>query len=512
MFIVNAEAFVRLNVLNREEIMNSMNTMKGRKNGAHVLAALIPALALLGCMGGDDGKDGVHSSIRTTVEPAGENCANGGIKIEVLLDGEVQNEQTQYICNGNNGANGQGTHGADAAIQTAPEPAGANCANGGIKIEVFLDDVLQTDQTQYICNGTDGQGGTDGTNTAIRTSVEEPGAHCANGGIKAEVFLDDVLQTDQTQYICNGTDGQGGASGINAAIRTSVENPGTHCANGGIKVEVLLDGAVQENETKYICNVENGQDGRDGCDGGYHYEEHMNGCIPNGFVGIPAGSFVLTHNTYLYHESDAVMLAAFALGKAPVSVEEFQKCVAAGACTEENYDTAEDNRWICNYNRGEAWLNHPMNCVYWNGAKEYCEWIGGRLPTEEEWEYAATHNGTEHLNTTYAFGNTLEHCVTANYFDSPSYCNGTEATANTYWGTAAIGTYSPAGDSPLGLVDMTGNVNEWTSSQYSASNYNKVLKGGGWGENADYMPIASRIYFDRGTGKYYGGMRCVMGL
>ena len=156
--------------------MNSMNTMKSRKNCVHILAALIPALALLSCGGSDgaDGQNGTISTIRTSAEPAGENCANGGIKIEVLLGDVLQTDQTQYICNGNNGANGQGTNGTNTTIQTAPEPAGANCANGGIKIEVLVDDVLQADQTQYICNGTNGQGGADGTNTAIRTSAENP--------------------------------------------------------------------------------------------------------------------------------------------------------------------------------------------------------------------------------------------------------------------------------------------------------------------------------------------------
>ena len=105
--------------------------------------------------------------------------------------------------------------------------------------------------------------------------------------------------------------------------------------------------------------------------------------------------------------------------------------------------------------------------------------------------------------------------MTANYFDgnnssnSTKYCDGTREVVS-YVGTAAIGTYSPAGDSPLGLVDMTGNVNEWTSSQFTASNYNKVLKGGGWGERDEFMPVTARITFDQGSGESYGGIRCVM--
>ena len=66
---------------------------------------LANSLALFSC-GGSDGKNGVdgingtngtNADIRTAAEPAGEHCPNGGIKIEVLLDGVVQETQTQYI-------------------------------------------------------------------------------------------------------------------------------------------------------------------------------------------------------------------------------------------------------------------------------------------------------------------------------------------------------------------------------------------------------------------------------
>lgn len=260
-------------------------------------------------------------------------------------------------------------------------------------------------------------------------------------------------------------------------------------------------------------------------------------CVPmsDTFITIPAGSFVLLSFGGYFYLSDSTTcegdcgseeestctctatLESFKMGKTPVTVAQFEQCVAAGVCTDdyEHFMSFEEvYHPLCNYNRGDAWKNHPMNCVDWWTAKAYCEWIGGRLPTAEEWEYAATHNGTAHLNTRYAFGNTLEHCVNATYFDSTAsygYCVEGQ-------GTSAVGTYSPAGDSPLGLVDMTGNVWEWTSSAHLSSAY--AAKGGSWHSDdeqetglishLDKLPITNNEYIkSSGATESTLGFRCV---
>ncbi len=171
------------------------------------------------------------------------------------------------------------------------------------------------------------------------------------------------------------------------------------------------------------------------------------------FISIPAGSYVLSHDvnatSQVFHAGDTVSVQAFSLQKTPVTVAQFEKCVAARACTRSHYMTrSEDLYESCNYDCAKCKnKNHPMNCVDWYGANEYCEWIGGRLPEEYEWEYAATHNGTQPLNTKYPWGDSNPDTAKAN-FD--------------LYETTAVGKYSPAGDSPLGLVDMSGNVQEWT--------------------------------------------------
>ncbi len=261
--------------------------------------------------------------------------------------------------------------------------------------------------------------------------------------------------------------------------------------------------------------------------GGGHVVQH-----DDGFINIPAGKFTLSHKTANHSSGDTVKLNAFALKKTPVTVAEFEKCVEAGACKSEHYyayraETGNDGMVdtdMCNYNRGADWKNHPMNCISLDGAKEYCKWIGGRLPTEEEWEYASTHNGTKHLNTTYPWGDDApQHCVTAQYAlyyddDTQKYCQGNVAApmpnkveAHEAEGTSDVLIHSPAGDSPLGLVDMSGNVWEWTSSLYANNSGAKpVVKGGSfYNEDKDLsVSLRAGAFPDHLAKSENYGLRC----
>ena len=226
-------------------------------------------------------------------------------------------------------------------------------------------------------------------------------------------------------------------------------------------------------------------------------------------VKIPAGSF----NSSVPDAVNPVNVDAFVMAKTETTVEQFKACVDAGACAAENYSTVAGDAF-CNYDRGEAWLNHPMNCVNWHGANEYCAWVGGRLPTEDEWQYAATHDGTQALETTYPWGNDdPTHCVHATYNDYgdgfDNVCDGTAVIPwDDYVGTASVGTYS-AGNSPLGLQDMAGNVWEWTSSLRSAESSYYVVKGDSWSDYASGLPVSYRGYWYPDGRSYNLGFRCV---
>lgn len=109
----------------------------------------------------------------------------------------------------------------------------------------------------------------------------------------------------------------------------------------------------------------------------------------------------------------------------------------------------------------EELSNHPVVNVRWDDAVEFAEWAGKRLPTQQEWEKAARgENGS-----LYPWGDEF----------NKDACNHNEIVG----GTTPVGYYKEFG-SPYGCHDMSGNVLEWTSSDYEEKEEGKVLRGGSW--------------------------------
>ena len=170
----------------------------------HITAAIVIAILTGVCnMGCDeDNKDtSVTASMRiVSFDGVQDRCNLGGIKIEVSLNGEVDEEQSQYLCN----VVQDKTDFTFRATDLEMNKIEGGCYNGGVKIEVLthleVDDAL----TQYLCyNAISGtQNSTENIDFVVKAFNCEEGS-CANGGFKVEIRVDDVVQKEQTKYFCN---------------------------------------------------------------------------------------------------------------------------------------------------------------------------------------------------------------------------------------------------------------------------------------------------------------------
>jgi sulfatase modifying factor 1 len=146
-----------------------------------------------------------------------------------------------------------------------------------------------------------------------------------------------------------------------------------------------------------------------------------------------------------------VTLSPYAIDRTEVTVAAYARCVAAGACDPPGF-TLGDAR----FDRPDF----PVTYVRWEDASAYCAWAGGRLPTEAEWEFAAR-GPAERV---FPWGN-LYNPHLANHGALAS--DATDATDG-YVGLAPVGSF-PDGATPLGILDMAGNVAEYVADLYDTA-------------------------------------------
>jgi formylglycine-generating enzyme len=233
------------------------------------------------------------------------------------------------------------------------------------------------------------------------------------------------------------------------------------------------------------------------------------------YVPIPAGTFSMgcTKGDTDCRENETPVHAvtishSFYLARSPVTNEQYQRCIDAGACYGDPDLTKKVN---------------PVVNVTWNDARDFCTWTGGRLPTEAEWEYAAR-GGVEGWR--FPWGNSAGE-GNANLADSEGRrveALGLEQTnamvCYPFLGRSPVGTFSPNG---FALLDMTGNVSQWTADWTNdypdaavtdpsgpPAGEKHVVRGGSWADTGDGARVSIRYSAPPEYWQNTIGFRCVM--
>ena len=219
-------------------------------------------------------------------------------------------------------------------------------------------------------------------------------------------------------------------------------------------------------------------------------------------VTIQPGAFSMGNNTGDPSERPAHRVtigAAFAIGKYPVTVEQWNACVDAGGCPKLSTDT-------------NSIKTDPARDLSWDEAQQYLKWLSKvsgktyRLPTEAEWEYADRAGTSTH----YWWGDQMKKgmanckdCGDPWRADGPSDANA----------------FPP---NPFGLYDMNGGVWEWVADCWQPSFKGapvdghawddpgcntRVIRGGSWREGGDYMTASTRFKYSSSVRQSQNGFR-----
>jgi formylglycine-generating enzyme required for sulfatase activity len=213
----------------------------------------------------------------------------------------------------------------------------------------------------------------------------------------------------------------------------------------------------------------------------------------------------VTGGTYTPGDQKAqVTVADFCMDVTEVTVAAYATRATAPTTADWGGATAEQKKnasQFCNGNRSDR-RNHPVNCVNWKAAVEYCEGLGHRLPTGEEWEWAA--RGGER-GSTYPWGDSAPGSQVC--WDG----QGSDLGKGNRYSTCEVGSF-PAGDSPLGIKDLAGNVWEWTASTEEIGAPPRVCplyRGGGWdGDFSGWLRPSYRRWHDPFSRTDNLGFRC----
>ncbi|MCJ7624282.1 MAG: formylglycine-generating enzyme family protein, partial [Anaerolineaceae bacterium] len=225
-------------------------------------------------------------------------------------------------------------------------------------------------------------------------------------------------------------------------------------------------------------------------------------------VYMPAGEFLMGSENGEADEKPqhTVSLDAYWIDQIEVTNAMYAQCVANGVCRPP---ASSGSNTQDQYFGNPEYDQHPVIYVTWDDANTYCNWAGRRLPTEAEWEKAAR-------------GSDARICPWGNDAPNTSLLNFNWAIGD----TTAVSSY-PAGVSPYGVFDMSGNVWEWVADWYDSNYYNispvenpqgpssggrRVLRGGSWYYEVNFIRAAFRFSADANSMLNDLGFRCAQSV
>jgi len=291
-------------------------------------------------------------------------------------------------------------------------------------------------------------------------------------------------------------------------------------------------------------------------------------------IEIPAGEFVIGNDSIdaLDNERPAhrVYLDTYWIDRYPVTCGDYRKFMQAGGYHNPEWWSLAGWEWLqanpiiqpLYWLEDSAWDNHPVCGVSWYEADAYTRFVGKRLPTEAEWEKAASWDAADGVFYRYPWGEEEPNADLCNHnyvqkqqtdskiqnyhdciqqkqqTDSPiqnpksslakvGIVTGTAKTPTSRKiqnRTTAVDAY-PAGKSAYGLQDVLGNVWEWTASWFDGyegfeyypyrgysqvyfDGQHRVLKGGSWATRPWALRCSFRNWYHPGVRQILAGFRC----
>lgn len=240
-------------------------------------------------------------------------------------------------------------------------------------------------------------------------------------------------------------------------------------------------------------------------------------------IEIPAGEFVMGNDSIGALDNERshhrVHLNTYWIDRYPVTCGQYREFIEAGGYQNEQWWSPQGWKWLQEnpvaqplyWSDALTWDNHPVCGISWYEADAYARFVRKRLPTEAEWEKAASWDAATGQQRTYPWGQEVP---------NPHRCNH----SSTIGQTTPVNAY-PQGQSAYGCYDMLGNIWEWTASWFDTyegfvaypyrgysqayfDGQHRVLKGGSWATRPWAMRSSFRNWYYPSIRQILAGFRC----